>query len=184
MREVASNSHALSPETTGFTLVELLITITVLATLLILSTPSFKTLLMNNRILAKADALTNALNYARNSALTQNMSVVACPFAAADSTACGTSWQNGWIIVTQPTTGAQILLLSYPNGTNDPVLSSATTSVTFDLRGITTTQANFKLCDDRGGAFARSVKVLPTGFVQSGDTMGSAVWDGSALACP
>lgn len=165
-------------------MVELLITITVLTILLALATPSFRTMLMNNRILAEADALTNSLNFARNTALTQNITVIVCPFNAAGSTTCGGSWQNGWIVATQPATGTPVLLHSHATGTNDSVLSATTASVTFDSRGIATTQTNFKLCDTRGANFAHSVEVLPTGFVQSSSTAGVAVWNGGALTCP
>ena len=168
----------------GFTLIELLISITVLTILLVLTVPSFKDMLMNNRITAHTDALSSALHYARNIALSQNMNVMACPFGAAGSTACGGSWQNGWIIVSQPATGAPVLLQAKNTGPNDPVISATAPSVTFDARGIASTQGNFTICDSRGGAFAQSVQVLPTGFVQSGSTMGIAVWDGNGITCP
>lgn len=184
MNDIASNNHSLPQQVAGFTLVELMISVAVLTILLVLTIPSFKDMLMNNRITAQTDALTNSLNYARNIALSQNVSVVTCPFNAAGSTACGGSWQNGWIVATQPTTGGPVLMKANTLGANDPTLSSTVTSVTFDSRGIATTQANFKSCDNRGGAFAQSVEVLPTGFVQSGSTMGFAVWDGGALTCP
>jgi type IV fimbrial biogenesis protein FimT len=190
MSTFASNSYSLPTHVAGFTLVELLISITVLAVLLALTVPSFKNTLMNNRVLAQTDALTNALGYARNVALSQNINVLACPANTPGSTACGTHWNNGWIIVGQPTNGPAVLLQANFSGVNNPVLSTvpiggvAAASVTFDPRGIATTQANFKLCDSRGGAFARSVRVLPTGFIQSSPTMGVAAWDGSDLTCP
>lgn len=171
-------------------MVELIIAVTVMAILLVLTIPSFKNTLMNNRILTQTDALSNSLSYARNTALSLNTNVIACPASMPGSTTCGANWQQGWIIVSQPAVGASILLQANFSGVNDPALSTvpiagvAATSVTFDSRGIATTQANFKSCDNRGGAFARSVEVLPTGFILSGDAMGTAVWDGSRLACP
>ena len=190
MSDVASNGCAPSTETLGFTLVELLISIAVMATLLILTLPSFKNIVMNSRISAQTDALFNSLSYARTTALTQAINVSVCPAITAGSTTCGTNWQNGWIVVSQPTASPAVLLQAYFTSTNDPVLSNvpiggvSASIVTFDPRGITTTQANFKSCDNRGGSFARSVEVLPTGFIQSSTTMGTAAWSGGALACP
>lgn len=184
MNDIASNRHSLPPQVRGFTLIELLISITVLTILLVLTMPSFKDMLMNNRVASQADTLTSALNYARSTALSLNNNVVTCPFGAAGSTTCGGNWQNGWIVVSQPAIGTPVLLQANSTGVNDPVLSATVPSVTFDARGIATTQSNFKICDSRGGAFAQSVQVLPTGFVQSGSTVGSAVWDGSGLTCP
>ncbi|MCX7117845.1 MAG: GspH/FimT family pseudopilin [Legionellales bacterium] len=174
----------------GVTLIELIVTICVMAILVMIAIPSFQTLIQNNRITSQTNALFHALNYARNTALTQNMNVLACPAGTLSSTTCGTSWSNGWIIVSQPSPGVPVLLQAHFSGPHDPTLSNvpiggvATTSVTFDSRGIATTQAYFKVCDVRGGAYAQSVEVLPTGFIQVGSTMGTAVWDASALACP
>ncbi len=173
--------EAMKPTLTGFTLLELLITIAVLSILMMVAMPSFKTMMMNNRISTTTDALVSALNYARHTALSKNTSVMICPWLAAGSMACGGSWSTGWIVISQP---VPVLLSAYNTGSHDPVVSSTITSATFDSRGITTTTAQFTVCDNRGGTFARSVSVLPTGFVQAGSTVGSAAWDGSALVCP
>lgn len=183
VNDIASTNHPPTGSIAGFTLIELIVSITILTILLVLTLPAFQAMLMNNRILAETDALAGVLNFARNTAVSKNISVAVCPFSAANSITCGGSWQNGWIVVSQPA-GAATLLQSKISGTNAPMLSSGVTTVTFDARGIATTQANFKICDNRGGAFAQSIKVLPTGFVQAGTTMGVAVWDGSALTCP
>lgn len=190
MNDIASNSHSLPPHVAGFTLIELIVSITVLTILLVLTLPAFQAMLMNNRVLANADSLANSFNYARNVALSQNINVTTCPIGATASTTCGANWQSGWIVVSQPATGAAVLLQANATSANAPVVTAiqvngaAAGSVTFDARGIATTQANFVVCDSRGSAFARSVEVLPTGFVQSGSTMGIAVWNGGALVCP
>lgn len=186
-RLIHSKSVFLSYKTTqpaAFTLIEILVTLAVLAIIFLIAVPSFRTMLMNNRLSAHVNALVNSLNYARSTALNQSMNVRACPLASANSTACGGSWSTGWIIVTMPASGATTLLQSQQTSTHDPILSSNADTVTFDPHGLSTTQSQFKFCDSRGGAFARSVEVLATGFVQAGDTPGQAVWNNSALSCP
>jgi type IV fimbrial biogenesis protein FimT len=168
----------------GFTLIELLIAISILTLLLVFTLPSFRTQLLNNRITAKTNELTNSLQYARSTALSRNRLTTVCPFGSAGSTGCGVSWQNGFIVTSQPPTGGPILLQSNAAGTNDPTLTSTVNQITFDTLGLATTQANFTVCDNRGGSFAKSVTVLPTGFVQAGTTVGEAVWDDSGLICP
>lgn len=175
----------------GFTLVELLISITIVATMLAWVAPAFKDSMMNHRILSQTNAFLGGLNYARTTALHQNINVRVCPVGSINSTTCGNSWATGWMIVTAPATGTAVILQAYRTAPNDPIVSSisvdgvpASTLVTFDSRGLATTQAYFKLCDSRGGAYARSLEVLPTGFVQYSSTMGASVWDGSTLACP
>lgn len=174
----------------GVTLVELLMTMTVMSIVLMAATPSFRDIMMNHRAATQRDAFLGALNYARNTALSQNVDIKVCPIGAENSTTCGASWQNGWSIMTQPTTGNAVLLQSYRAGdhdlllSNEPIASVSASQVIFDTRGLATTQANFKLCDSRGSAYSQSVRILPTGFIQSSSTMGVAVWNGGALSCP
>jgi type IV fimbrial biogenesis protein FimT len=181
---MANHCHPRPNVTDGFTIIELLISIAVIAILLAITAPSFKNMIMNNRVTSVADEFTSGLNYARNTALTQNMSIITCPFGGVDSTSCGTNWQNGWSIISQPASGTPVLLSANSAGSNNPILSSTTAAVTFDAHGIATTASNFTICDSRGAAFAQSIEVLPTGFVVSGANMGVAAWDGGGLLCP
>ncbi|MBI2786116.1 MAG: GspH/FimT family protein [Legionella longbeachae] len=146
--------------------------------------PAISTILMNSRLTANMDMFLNALNYARSTALNQSSNVVVCPFGVAKSTNCGTNWGSGWIVVTQPSSGVNMLLQSQQFSSTDPKLSSTSASVVFDPHGLITTPSNFTFCDSRGGTFARSIEVLATGYIQSGPTSGQAVWDNSTLACP
>ena len=166
----------------GFTLIELLVTIAIAAILMSLAAPAFQAMLLNNRMAGQTDELTNALNYARNTALSQSVSVKVCPVGAVSSTTCGTDWGAGWIVVSDPS-GAPALIQSKLTAAGGPVVSS-TANVVFDSRGLSTTQSNFTICDSRGTTFGRSVQVVATGFVQAGNTPGTAVWATPALSCP
>lgn len=168
----------------AFTLIELLVTLCVGAILLTLAMPSFREMLLNSRMSANADTFVNTLNYARSTALSQAVSVRVCPLGALNSITCGTNWSSGWIVVTQPTSGAGTLLKSQQTSSIDPTLSGTTTNVVFDPQGLATTQSNFTLCDTRGGTSARSISVLATGYVQTGATPGQAVWNNGAITCP
>lgn len=167
----------------GFTLVELLVTVAIVVIVLSLAVPSFQAMLMNNRLSAQVDGLTSALNYARNTALSQAVSVQVCPIGALSSSTCGANWAAGWIVVSDPA-GAPTLLQSRQAPTGDPVLSATANGVIFDSRGLSTTPSSFKMCDGRGSSFARSVQVFATGFVQAGATPGQAAWGVAALSCP
>ncbi|MEB0135122.1 GspH/FimT family pseudopilin [Actimicrobium sp. CCC2.4] len=173
----------------AFTLIELMITIAIAAILLSIAIPSFSTMLGNNRLTARANALLTALNFTRSSALTQNISARLCPLGVAGSATCGTDWGAGWIVTTLPATGAGVLLQSQQAGPRDPLLSPVAingvtpVSIVFDTRGLAATQSNFILCDARGSAFARSLQVLATGYAQLGPAPGTALW-GGVLTCP
>lgn len=167
----------------GFTLVELLVTVAIVVIVLSLAAPSFQAMLQNNRLSAQVDGLTSALNYARNTALSQAVSVQVCPVGVLSSSTCGANWAAGWMVVSDPT-GAPTLLQSRQAPTGDPVLSATANSVVFDSRGLSTTASSFKMCDSRGSSFARSVQVFATGFVQAGATPGQVAWGSTALSCP
>ncbi|RUR04061.1 GspH/FimT family pseudopilin [Legionella sp. km772] len=77
-----------------------------------------------------------------------------------------------------------VLLKSQQNTTGVTTIGANNTSITFNSRGLASNQTNFRFCDNRGGNFARSVEVLTTGYIQSGDTPGRAVWNNTAINCP
>lgn len=77
----------------GFTLVELMITVAVLAIVVTLAAPSFSDLINRNRLTASANEIVGALQTARMEAVRRNTSVVLCP--STDGASCsGTDWQR------------------------------------------------------------------------------------------
>lgn len=175
----------------AFTLIELLMTIAIAAILLAVAAPSFQTLILNARLSAKKNEFVNALQLARTTALAKNSSIAVCPYSASGSATCGVSWGDGWIITEQPLTGTPVLIKEYKGSTNDAVLSAVAFNgvvakkVTFDSRGLSTTQSSFTLCDSRREASAASIQVLLTGFIQTGLTpTASQAILGAKLSCP
>lgn len=75
----------------GFTLVELMVTIAVLAVILAIGIPSFATLTNRNRLTATSNELVAALQTARMEAVRRNTRVGLCP-STTGSACAGTSW--------------------------------------------------------------------------------------------
>jgi len=86
----------------GFTLIELMIGITVFGILLAVAVPSFLETVRNNRIRGENNQFIGALNLARSEALKRGSSVSVC--ASADSLTCSgvTNWTTGYIIFDDP----------------------------------------------------------------------------------
>lgn len=77
----------------GFTMVELLVTVAILAIIAALAAPSFRTLMLSRSLTAASHEIVGALQLARMEALRRRASVTVCP--SANGTACsGIDWKR------------------------------------------------------------------------------------------
>jgi type IV fimbrial biogenesis protein FimT len=85
----------------GFTLTELMVSLTVVGILLGVAMPSFRQFSGNSRTVANTNSLVSALAVARSEALRRSTSVSIC--ASADMLSCNSvDWATGWIVFTDP----------------------------------------------------------------------------------
>ncbi len=80
----------------GFTLVELLVTIAVLAILLALGLPSFQGSLRSNRVATTTNELLATLSLARTESIRNTRGAAVC--GSSDGTACDGEWGQGWLV--------------------------------------------------------------------------------------
>jgi type IV fimbrial biogenesis protein FimT len=84
----------------GFTIIELMFAIAIAAILVAVATPSFRTMMANNRLTTQANELVGAINYARSEAISHNNSVTFCRSNLEASTNCSGSsgaWRF-WVV--------------------------------------------------------------------------------------
>jgi type IV fimbrial biogenesis protein FimT len=90
----------------GFTMVEMIMTVAVGAILLTVGIPSFRYITNSNRIAAEINGLLGDLQFARSEAIKEGVPVSVC--ISSNQTACtgGTTntWQNGWIVISSAAT--------------------------------------------------------------------------------
>lgn len=81
----------------GFTLVELMVTVAVLAILTTLAIPSFTTLINSNQLVSQANELVAVMQGARSEAIRRNTRVYLC--SSSDGATCASSdtW-TGWLM--------------------------------------------------------------------------------------
>ncbi len=129
--------------TRGVTLIELLVTLSVVAILLAIGVPSFQAVLARNRIAGITNDLMGALNLTRSEAIKRGKIVTICKSTNTDATdnsaastptpTCSTSstvgWQDGWLIFVDDSsamgaqrgvrnTGEQLLRVHQPSTDN------------------------------------------------------------------
>lgn len=82
----------------GFTLLELMITVAVLAILVTIALPSFTAMIASNQITAAGNELIAGLQFARHEAVRRNAAVQVC--ASVDGLACSDVGWRRWIVRT------------------------------------------------------------------------------------
>lgn len=81
---------------TGFTLIELIITVTIAAIVMAIGIPSFRETINRNRLTTATNELVGALNLSRSEAIKRGVRVTLCPSSGADCETVG--YEKGWIV--------------------------------------------------------------------------------------
>jgi type IV fimbrial biogenesis protein FimT len=139
--------------TSGFTLVELMVTIAIVAILLALGLPSFQTSLRSNRVATTTNEMLASLSLARTEAIKSTRASQVC---ARDGNECGDDWDEGWLVVTDTDGNGTFettvkAVDAHPNLLVTMAGGADNTFVEFDRTG---------RMDDPGGA-SRTVEISP-----------------------
>lgn len=169
----------------GFTFVELMITLALLALLVDMAAPSFANLIDDRRQTALYNRLASDLRLARLEAIKRGGDVSVC--ARAGATSCGDDWSAGWLVFTEKSAAEggnggvldadERLVASRPAATDISIVATATVRpagaesrsfIRFDGRGRADWSAGtFVLCDARGEGEALGLVVGGAGGFRS-----------------
>ena len=84
----------------GFTLVELLILLVVIAVVAAVGIPNFNQMIRHNRVTSYSNAVLGALNLARSTAVQRGDSMAVC--GSSNGAACDGNWSAGWLVFVDP----------------------------------------------------------------------------------
>lgn len=86
----------------GLTLIELMITLVILAATVTMAAPAMQQMIQGSRLRTETTRLLDAINLARSEAVLRNVPVSVCPSSMADSgmPACAGDFSDGWIVFT------------------------------------------------------------------------------------
>ena len=147
----------------GFTLIEVLIVLTVAGILLAVVVPSFRTVIERSRVSTEVNAFVSDLQFARSEAIKQGIPVSLC--ASTNGTTCSTenTWHKGWLVFSNVTgTGTMqsgdVILRTRPafKAGDTLVADPAITALTYNRDGFALLTGN------ASGATLLSLRTVPT----------------------
>lgn len=139
----------------GFTLIELMVTLSIAVILLTVAIPSFNSMLRGNRAVTQANELVSGLYLARSEAAKRGIRVSVCPrtnpVSGTESCSGNNDWSGGWLVFTDAAgtagdfDGADLLLRVKGTLDGNPSFTSTKNNVQYKSTGSVTATLSFTL---------------------------------------
>ena len=127
----------------GFTLTELMVTLTIVAILMGIGVPSYKYVTNSDRVSSEINGLLGDLQFARAEAIREGQQVTVCPAADTNYNSCAmtaATWNTGWIVTTNLNGTDNVLRVQQGFKSKDTMTSDATAAaVVFNREGFAPT---------------------------------------------
>lgn len=152
-------------------MLELMVSLSVVATLLVLAAPSWREQSTKNRLIATTNKLVGAMAYTRSEAVNRGVQTTLCSsndLSNASPSCTASNWEDGWLVWADLDNDAtfdspgEIIRVAEAVGGSVAITPSDTT-LAFDNSGFTTTPGTLKVCDDRVGNTGRQIRLLVSG---------------------
>jgi len=171
----------------GFTLVELLSTLTIILIIFGLGIPALKATVTTNRLASSINALAGTLAYTRSEAIKRNQHVVLCKSLEGTQCTRQGDWRQGWLMYVDRNqnrvldAGEAVLGTHQLSGKIEVDYRAFGSRHYLVYRPIGTTRTNgtFTFCDPGYPESARALIIMKTGRARLSNVQA----DGSALEC-
>ena len=146
----------------GFTLMELLVAVSIAAMLFAIGVPMFRNASLGARLSAAANNLLASVQLARSEAIKRNVRVTLCTSSDGATCAASGGWEQGWIV--RDAAGAVYQHVQAQDDGYHVTQTGGTLPLTFQPIGIGASAAVFTVCrNDPIGAQERVVSVRASG---------------------
>lgn len=162
----------------GFTLLELVIVMALVAIVVSIAIPSMRTFSQNDRLITNINTMVGHLAYARSEAVKRSQQVAVCVSNdsqnAVPSCTAG-NWTDGWIVYIDVDanntfdSATDIVIKAHAplNGNNTITVAGVGPQIIYNNRGfLASNTGSLLLCDDRSGNFGKTISISPTGRVR------------------
>ena len=169
--------------TKGFSLIELVVTLSIAAVLISYALPSIYEIKSNKILKNERDRLMVSFAYARSYAISQQKQVVVCPSLSGQSCDNQSKWNQGWIIFDDTNMNRVLdsdeILLQFENQMDDSVMATSSiyrSKIRFNNIGFAPgTNVSINFCDRRGPEFAQSLIINNAGRIKQSKPISSDV---------
>ncbi|QWT21527.1 GspH/FimT family pseudopilin [Bacillus sp. NP157] len=159
----------------GFTLLEMLVTVSIMAILLAMALPSLRGTIQKHRLRTSTDNLQSAVEYARAEAMLRATYVSVCASADGSTCSAAATYETGWLVYAHPvaTTTASA---TYTAGTNGMLLLRVGQALNLvSARGTDGNVVTFGQQGQLEAVASRTNATQPMAFVLCAVTSGSAM---------
>lgn len=146
----------------GFTVIELLVTLSVASILLAVAAPNYRTFVQNSQLIAQSNNFFSAMMLAKSEAIKRSSPATICPSTNGTTCAGVTAWTSGWLVFADVNgdgtvdVGEGIIRVGTALPGQSTLTSGNRTRVTFAASGFALGfNDTFSLCDSRGPALSR-----------------------------
>jgi type IV fimbrial biogenesis protein FimT len=153
----------------GYSLYELVMTVTLVSILLVVGVPSFQNSTANSRIRVEVDRLFHAIHQARQESVGRRRAMTICPTQDGESCDPSGSWQSSWMLFVNTDRDMPAIRDAGESIVRrakiDPRIRISANRPSFSLRSteLRATNGTFIICDRRGHGRARALIVSYTG---------------------